>query len=50
VITVPTEIANLLGYSLSIIEASRAWLRLVLGARTRVDLCAFPRGGPHQHP
>lgn len=45
------EIANLLGYSLRTIEASRARLRLVLGARTRADLVRFARAaGLIEHP
>jgi DNA-binding CsgD family transcriptional regulator len=37
------EIANQLSYSLRTIEASHAWLRLVLGARTRADLVRLAR-------
>jgi DNA-binding CsgD family transcriptional regulator len=37
------EIANQLGYSLRTIEVSHAWLRLVLGARTRADLVRLAR-------
>jgi PAS domain S-box-containing protein len=45
------EIANLLGYSLRTIEASRARLRLVVGARTRADLVRLARAaGLSDHP
>jgi DNA-binding CsgD family transcriptional regulator len=37
------EITNQLGYSLRTIEVSHAWLRLVLGARTRADLVRLAR-------